>query len=311
MVIERILPWLGSFRDQVALVTGASSGIGRSTALAFARQGASVALAARRRAQLEETAASVASAGGRALIVPTDVTDPRSVRAAVSTVRRKWGRIDCLVNNAGVLTPAPVMEMTAAELEAMFRVNLYGALFMMQTVVPLMQRQQRGTIINVASLAGRRGITPLGGYCATKFALVGLSEALRTELDPAQIHVGLVMPGVVDTPMAQQVTSDADVLLSAWPAAFNMPAEWVAAAIILAARFRLREISVPPGAATLEVLAALAPALTDTLIGWTRSAAELIGGSPTPLRRARRPRAAQRRTSQRKAATKPSDTSKA
>lgn len=310
MVIERILPWLGSFRQQVVLVTGASSGIGRSTALTFARQGAAVALAARRREQLEETAAGVASAGGRPLIVTTDVTDVRSVRAAVSAVRRKWGRIDCLVNNAGVLTAAPVMETRVADLEAMFRVNFYGALLMMQAVVPLMQRQRRGTIINVASLAGRRGFSPLGGYSATKFALVGLTEALRTELDPSQIHVGLVMPGVVDTPMAQQVTRDADALLAAWPAALNMPAEWVAAAIVLAARFRLREISVPPGAATLEVLAALAPAMTDTLIGWTRSAAELLSGNPTAQTGGPRPRAAHHRRTRRPRASKPSGASK-
>jgi NAD(P)-dependent dehydrogenase (short-subunit alcohol dehydrogenase family) len=295
MVLEGTLPLVGSFRDQVALITGASSGIGRETALTFARRGAAVALAARRRTQLEEVAAAVTTAGGRALVVPTDVTDLRAARASVARVRRKWGRIDILVNNAGILLPSAVTELTAADFEAMLRVNVFGALFMMQAVLPAMRERQHGTIINVASLAGRRGITPLGGYCATKFALVALTEALRTEIDTSKIHVGLVMPGVVDTPMAQGFNQEAE--LPAWPTALNMPPEWVVAAILLATRFRLREVSVPPGAATVELLGALAPALTDTLIRWTSTAANyLAGGSATPAKPAAK-KARRRQTS--------------
>ena len=277
MVLEGTLPLVGSFRDQVALITGASSGIGRETALTFARRGAAVALAARRRAQLEEVAAAITDAGGRALVVPTDVTDLRAARACVAKVRRKWGRLDILVNSAGILLPSPVTELTAADFEAMLRVNVFGALFMMQAVLPEMRERKRGTIINVASLAGRRGITPLGGYCATKFALVALSEALRTEIDTAKIHVGLVMPGVIDTPMAQGFEKEA--AFPSWSSALNMPPEWVVAAILLATRFRLREISVPPGAATIEMLGALAPALTDTLIRWTQAAGTFLTGT--------------------------------
>jgi NAD(P)-dependent dehydrogenase (short-subunit alcohol dehydrogenase family) len=280
MVLERILPLVGSFRDHVVLITGASSGIGRETALTFARQGAAVALAARRRAPLDAVAAAVTGAGGRALVVPTDVTDVRAARASVATVRRQWGRLDILVNNAGILKPAPVEQLSAADFNAMLRVNVFGALFMMQAVLPGMHEQQRGSIINVASLAGRRGITPLGGYCATKFALVALSEALRTELPPSTVHVGLVMPGVVDTPMASGFNEDGS--MPSWPSAFNMPPEWVVAAILLATRFRLREISVPPGAATMELLGALAPALTDTLLRWTQTAASYLAGGAAP-----------------------------
>jgi len=296
MVLERILPLVGSFRDQVVLITGASSGIGRETALTFARQGAAVALAARRRAQLEDVAAAVTGAGGRALVVPTDVTDVRATRATVAKVRHQWGRVDILVNNAGLLRPAPVEQLSAADFEAMLRVNVFGALFMMQAALPWMHEQKRGTIINVASLGGRRGITPLGGYCATKFALVGLTEALRTELDTSMVHVGLVMPGVVDTPMAQGFNEDGP--MPSWPAALNMPPEWVVAAILLATRFRLREISVPPGAASMELLGALAPALTDTLLRWAQTAASYLAGGAAP--RAAKPaakKARQRRTS--------------
>jgi NAD(P)-dependent dehydrogenase (short-subunit alcohol dehydrogenase family) len=276
MVLERTLPLIGSLRDQVVLVTGASSGIGRETALTFARQGAAVVLAARRRTQLEAVAAAVIAEGGRAMVVPTDVTDLKAARVCVNKVRRKFGRLDILINNAGILLLAPIEELAAADFEAMLRVNVFGALFMMQAVLPLMREQERGTIINVASLAGRRGVTPLGGYCATKFALVALTEALRTELDPSKIHVGLVMPGVVDTPMAQQI--DQDAAIPAWPSMLNMPPDWVVAAILLATRFHLREISVPPGAGTMEKLAALAPALTDTLIRWTQAAGNYWAG---------------------------------
>lgn len=283
MVLKGILPLVGSFRDQVVLVTGASSGIGRKTALTFARRGAAVALAARRRVQLEDVAATVKAEGGSALVVPTDVTNLRAARACVSKVRRKWGRIDILVNNAGILLPSPVTKLTAADFQAMLRVNVFGALFMMQEVLPVMRQQGRGTIINVASLAGRRGITPLGGYCATKFALVALSEALRTEIDTSNIHVGLVMPGVVDTPMAQGFEKDA--AFPSWSSALNMAPEWVVAAILLATRFRLREISVPPGAAAMELLGALAPTLADTLIRWTqRGGSYIFPAVPQPRR---------------------------
>ena len=271
MLIEALRPLLGSFDDQVVLVTGASSGIGRETALGFARRGARVALAARRRGPLEEVAEEIG--GGEALVVPIDVTDHDSVRAGVGTVRRKWGRVDILVNNAGILRPAPVEKLRREDLDAMWRINVIGALSMMQAVLPLMKRRKRGTIINVASLAGRRGITPLGGYCATKFALVGLTEALRTEVNDS-IHVGLVMPGVIDTPMVDQVNRSEDMPI--WPSAFNMPPDWVVAAIMLAVRFHLREISVPPGSATLELIGALAPSATDALIGWANRASRML-----------------------------------
>ncbi len=286
MLLERMIPWIGSFVDQVVLVTGASSGIGRETAIAFARRGARVALVARRRPLLEEVAAAIRAEGGRALVVPADVSDARAARAAVSRVRRTWHRVDVLINNAGVLLPSTVLALKAADLEAMLRVNVFGALSMMQAVLPGMQRQERGAIINVASLAGRRGVTPLGGYCATKFALVGLTEALRTEVDSSRLHVGLVMPGVVDTPMAQGAGEQG--LIPEWPQRFNMPAEWVVAAIMLALRFRLHEISVPPGAGTLEMIGALAPGATDALIGWMSAAGRMISGrtASAPRRRA-------------------------
>src|SRR4029453_1940676 len=147
---------------------------------------------------------------------------------------------------------------------------------------PVMLAHPGGSIVNVASLAGRRGMTPLGGYCATKFALIGLSEALRTEVDSDVLHVGLVLPGVVETPMVSGI--DQVEGMPNWPAQLNMPPEWVSTAIALAGRFRLREIGVPPGAALLEELGALMPGVTDAIIGWMRDAGQLLargGRSPS------------------------------
>jgi NAD(P)-dependent dehydrogenase (short-subunit alcohol dehydrogenase family) len=298
MLLERMLPWLGRFDGEVVMVTGASSGIGRETALAFGRAGARVALVARRRELLKELAAEIGAAGGKALALPADVAEAADVRAAAGRVRRTWGPIDVLVNNAGVLVPSTVSAMKAADLERMMRVNFVGAVNTIQALLPSMERRGHGTIINVASLAGRRGITPLGGYCATKFALVGLTEALRTEVDAKKIHVGVVMPGVVDTPMVRDV--DQAAALPEWPAALNMPPDWVVAAILLAVRFRLHEVSVPPGAATLEIIASLAPGTADAVIGWMSTAGRMLaragsllqndGGLPRQPRRAVRRR---------------------
>ena len=266
------MAWLQGFRDKVVLVTGASSGIGRATALAFAAAGARVALVARRRDVLEEVARL---AGGTTAVLPADVTRREDVKACFAAARERFGRVDVVVNNAGILIPAVVTALAAADLEAMLRVNLFGALFVMQEAVALMLAQGEGSIVNVASLAGRRGVTPLGGYCATKFALIGLTEALRMELHGQPVHVGLVLPGVVETPMVEHVTQDSE-FVDLWPSSLNMPPSWVVWAVFAVARFHLVEVSVPPGAATLEKLAALAPGVADTIVGWAKSTSHFV-----------------------------------
>lgn len=260
------MAWLDHFRGKVVVVTGASSGIGRETALAFGAAGASVVLVARRREELEAAAAEVTSAGGEALVVPADVTRTQSVYEVMQQSVRRFGRIDVVINNAGILIPSEVDAITRDDLTRMLDVNVFGALFVMQHAVRVMREQaDGGVIVNVASLAGRRGVSPLGGYCASKFALVGLTEALRMELHGTPIDVSLVLPGVVETPMAHGSEHELDSL---WPAALNMPVAWVVWAIFAAARFRLVEIAVPPGAATLEKIAALAPGVADSVVYW-------------------------------------------
>jgi NAD(P)-dependent dehydrogenase (short-subunit alcohol dehydrogenase family) len=157
----------------------------------------------------------------------------------------------------------------------MLRVNLFGALHVMQEAVPRMFAQDEGVVVNVASLGGRRGVSPIGGYCATKFALIGLTEALREELRESNVHVALVEPGVVETPMVQGVTQDQE-FLEFWPQSLNMPPSWVVWAIFAAARFHLAEISVPPGAGAVETLASLAPGVSDALVHWVKVASHWL-----------------------------------
>src|SRR5260370_32556761 len=270
----------GYFFDKSVLITGASSGIGHDVALAFGDQGARVAVMARRRAQLDELARKIEKAGGKALALDCDVTDRARVFSAVDQVKESFGKIDILINSAGLLITDPVEQMRPEDLEKMMAVNLFGAVNAIQAVLPLMRQAKAGNIVNISSLAGRRGMTPLGGYSATKFALVGLTEALRVELFNSGIKVSLVMPGVIDTPMAHGALKHDS--LKGMPAMMTIPARWVTWAVLAAAAFALTEVDVPPGAAVVEKLASLFPGVpTPTLtVGTTmiQSAGAFMGG---------------------------------
>jgi NAD(P)-dependent dehydrogenase (short-subunit alcohol dehydrogenase family) len=155
--------------------------------------------------------------------------------------------------------------MNQDDLEKMVAVNLFGILHTLQAVLPSMRTAGSGSIVNIASLAGRRGMPPLGGYCATKFAVVGLTEALRVELYGTGVRVSLVMPGVIDTPMVQE----GDIKETP-KGMFNpivaMPVQWVTWAVLAAVVLGLAEVDVPPGAAVAEKIAALFPGFTDTAL---------------------------------------------
>jgi uncharacterized protein len=271
-------PIAGYFRDRAVVVTGASSGIGYDIARAFGEQGAKVALLARRKAHLDELAAKISAAGGAALALECDIVDRGRVFRAIEQARDTFGGIDILVNSAGVLIPDPVEQMSPEDLERMMAVNFYGAVHAMQAAIPIMRAARHGNIVNIASLAGRRGVSPLGGYSATKFALVGLTDALRIELFGSGIRVSLVMPGVIDTPMARDaLKGDATKGMAAM---FAMPARWVTWATLAAAAFGLTEVDVPPGAAVVEKLAALFPGVTDAFLSVGTRIAQAAGLMP-------------------------------
>lgn len=186
-------------KDRAVLITGASSGIGRMIALTLGRERAKVGLVARRTEHLEEVAAAVRAEGGVAEVFPGDVTLPETLERGVQGCVERFGRLDVLINNAGAGLFATVEETTAEDLESMLAVNLKGTFHGIKAALPVMHEQGFGHIINVASTAGRRGSPYVGAYCAAKFAVVGLTESLRTELYRTGITVSLVLPGATRT----------------------------------------------------------------------------------------------------------------
>jgi uncharacterized protein len=247
------------------LITGASSGIGYDIARVLGGLGVKLALLARRRVPLDDLAAAIRGQGGDALVFAADITRREEVFEAAACALSELGHIDILVNSAGFLQSGPVETMDPHSLQRMLDVNVLGTLHTIQAVLPSMRQASSGSIINMGSLAGRRGIPPLGGYSATKFALVGLTEALRVELFGTGIHVALVMPSVVDTPMTHGdgETSSYVPIAEIIP---PIPVRWVTWAVIAALVLRLTEVDVPPGSAVAEKLASLFPGMTDTVL---------------------------------------------
>jgi uncharacterized protein len=182
-------------RGKTVVITGASSGIGRATALEMARRGANVVLGARRLEQLEQAAAECRALGVTAKAVVTDVTKPEDCLALMAAA----GKVDVLVNNAGFAIFDGIAEAKPDELRGMMDTNYFGAVHCTQAVLPQMLERRGGTIVNVSSICGIMGFARMGGYCATKFALIGFTEALRDEVLPRGVRVALVCPGTTET----------------------------------------------------------------------------------------------------------------
>lgn len=188
----------------VAFVTGAGRGIGRATAQALAAAGYRVVIAEVVARLGRRTASALRGAGATALFLPTDVADAGAVQRAVRATLARFGRLDCLVNNAGVLTVRPLARLPLPDLDRMLAVNLRGPLVATRAVLPLMLRRNAGAIVNVASQLGKRGLGDYVTYCATKFGLIGLTEALADELAGTGIRVWAVCPGLTDTALARR-----------------------------------------------------------------------------------------------------------
>ena len=186
-----------TLKGKVALVTGASSGIGEAAARSLAQRGAAVTLVARSEERLGFIVREISAAGGQALAVKTNVTDKNSVRDTVERTVEQFGTLDVLVNNAGLGLSGRVAELRSEDLRYVFEVNMLGPLNCVQAALPHMRRG--GRIINVSSVVGKRAIPKVGGYCATKFALNALSDSLRVEVADRGITVSSVYPGTTRT----------------------------------------------------------------------------------------------------------------
>ena len=192
-------------QGRVALVTGASSGIGWATALALANAGAQVAIAARRRERLDALAALIHQSGGHALVVVADFAVEAEAQRAVRETEQAFGHLDILVNNAGVMYLEPVVEADLGRWRRMFEVNMLGLIAATQAALPGMQARRDGHIVNISSTAGRVANPNAAAYSATKFGVVGFSEALRKEVCHDRIRVSVVEPGVVETELRDHI----------------------------------------------------------------------------------------------------------
>lgn len=208
------------------LVTGASQGIGKETALLFARKGYNVALAARHADPLEAVATEIRRQGSHALAVPTDVTDFDQVHALAESALASYGAIDVLVNNAGVCMSGDMAETTLEDWHNIIDINLWGYIHTIKALLPQFLAQGKGTIINVGSFGGKVPLPNMTAYCTSKFAVTGLTETLRLELAPKGIQVCGVHPGVTNTSFLKRASfrgNNASALEQQMQAVLNSP----------------------------------------------------------------------------------------
>lgn len=191
---------------RVAIITGATRGVGRACVLAFAREGCRTALFARDTALLAQLAKDLKDMGAEALSIRGDVREPQDVSHAVYEVQKHWGRIDVLVNNAGVgYGCTPLTNFPDDQWHETIDVNLTGIYYWMKAVLPIMEKQRSGVIINISSGAGKHGIAGLAAYCASKFGVIGLTESVADEVEEFGIKVLALCLGGVDTEMHHRI----------------------------------------------------------------------------------------------------------
>jgi 3-oxoacyl-[acyl-carrier protein] reductase len=196
------------FEGRVALVTGASQGIGRACAQALARDGATVAAAARNREKLDELVAEIAATGGKAAAFIMDVADEEQVKSTIKSALAQFGKIDILVNNAGITRDQLVMRMKRADWDAVLNTNLTSAYLCIQQVISSMLKQRWGRIINITSVFGQMGQAGQANYSASKAGLIGLTMAIAREVASRSITCNAVAPGFIETSMTAALSED-------------------------------------------------------------------------------------------------------
>ena len=267
-----------SFRDRVILITGGARGLGLAIARELAPERPRLILMSRTIAELDRAAADLTARGASVRVIVGDVRDSRRVADAVASCVRRHGRLDILINNAGVIQAMPFEHAQIEDFKDSLATHFWGPLFAIRAVLPIMRRQGRGHIVNIASIGGRLGVPHLSPYCAGKFALVGLSEALHAELGKDNIAVTTVTPGLIRTGSHRNVVVRGQHrreaqwfgLASATPAS-SMAASRAARQIVAA--IRARRAAVTPGiqARAGEVANVLAPELVAAAMAMVAS----------------------------------------
>jgi NADP-dependent 3-hydroxy acid dehydrogenase YdfG len=195
-----------AIKDKVVVITGASSGLGEATARLLSAQGAIVVLGARRVDRLQALADELIGSGGKALAITTDVSHYDQVKRLVDAAVETYGRIDVIINNAGLMPQSPLERLKVDEWDQMIDVNIKGVLYGIAAALPYMQQQKAGQIINVSSVAGHKVGPGFAVYAATKHAVLALSEGLRQEVKPYNIRTTVISPGAVATELPNSVT---------------------------------------------------------------------------------------------------------
>lgn len=199
-----------NIKDKVIVITGASSGMGEAAAKHLSELGATVVLGARRTDRIEKLAKEINNSGGKALAIATDVTKRKQVKKLVDSAVEKYGRVDVMLNNAGIMPLSPMDRINVDEWDQMVDVNIKGVLYGIAAVLPHMKNQKSGHIINTSSVAGHKIFNGSAVYSATKFAVRALSEGLRIDVKPYNIRTTIVSPGAVKTELLEHI-SETDI----------------------------------------------------------------------------------------------------
>jgi NAD(P)-dependent dehydrogenase (short-subunit alcohol dehydrogenase family) len=223
--------------EKVVVITGSGSGIGRATALSFAEQGATIVVCGRRLSSLNETVQQIEQKQGIAWAIPVDVTNWVQVKNMTDTILQRFGKIDIIVNNAGIIDVKPIVQMTEKEWENIIDINLKGVFLCCKAVIPSMVTANQGIIINISSILGKNGIAYHGAYCASKFGVIGLTESLADELKENNIRVFAVCPGSTNTELHRKAVGDEI-------AKFAMPPQTIAETIL---GLSLKKSTIPSG----------------------------------------------------------------